>query len=312
MANPLLLITVAAAGVLLLGQKRKAKTTSSSGDDALPFDDTPEPPMLGAAPCYKGLVATKSKLGQGVLSLMNPAARTYVTPPYGSHDYIDEKGQLHTHEPQWSTLSKDGQVLAFKEALVQLGIQNRSTLSIATRNVLKALMPECNWDADLWPSFGRPSFSKVDYNLWVSVWYMVNAAARQVNYKFGGSYPAKSIMIPYGGGPGRIIGLGFLNLPDIGVPGNVNLEYGRRVELIGGDYKAGQMPIPPFFHAEPIFARVIDSKDGRPTVEILATFRGKDVTPKFSHIHGFEVGRRLRMPGSGTTGLRRIFPEGMT
>lgn len=100
----------------------------------------------------------------------------------------------------------------------------------------------------------------------------------------------------------------------------VDLELGRRVGLIVGDYKKSELPTPPMLHAESVFASVANSAYGVPTVEILSTFQGRDVTPKFSHRHGFYPGKRVKLasiwPGARThsteaTGIRRIFASGV-
>jgi hypothetical protein len=259
------------------------------------------------------MAPSNGPLSSSVLALMNPAAKAFVTPPNGKRIWADAAGQVHVFQPATTRLTPQGQVLAFKMAVAQLSSANRSTNSITTRTVLKQMMPECDWDSDMWPAFGRRSFTKNEHNLWTSVWYLVQAAAKQVGYKVGGATPWSNLMVPMpAGGRGLVIGRGFLELQDVANPGTLNLEAGRRVELLVGDYKPGDWPRPPFFHAEPLYARVIDSTGGRPLVEILATFQGQDVSPKFSHRHGFTMGRWLRLPGSGTTAIRKILPPGVS
>lgn len=314
----LLLATVATVGAATTFWVLENPVSAQKKKKALPaipllqLDETPDPPLLGFGDCT-GLFLAKSSgaLSSNVLALMNPAAKAFVTPPNGKRIGVDAYGNVYVFQPGTTRLTPEGQVKVFKSALALLSSPDRSTLSITTRKILKSMMPECNWDVDLWATPGRDSMSKSQYNLWVSAWYLVEAASRQVGYKAGGDYPSKSLMIPYGGGPGLIIGRGFLGLPDVATPGTLALEPGRRIELIGGEHKASEMPRPPFFHAEPLFARVIDSDGGRPTVEILGDFQGRDVSPRFAHRHGFYVGRRLRLPGTGTTAVRKIYPAGV-
>jgi hypothetical protein len=311
------LVAVTSTAVVVYGiltQDQSPKKTSTPPDPELYFDDSPSPPLLGSSLCYGSYPApSNGPLSPEVLALMNSAARAYVTPPNGKRISHDVKGNVYVFQPGTTRLTPQGQVAAFRGALALLAKPYRSTNSITTRKVLKQMMPECNWDADLWPAFGRDSFSQLEYNLWTSVWYLVQAAAHQIGYKVGGTNPSRNLMVPKpSGGPGLVIGRGFLELPDVGTPGKMSLEPGRRVELLVGDYKKGQWPRPPFFHAEPVIARVIDSAGGRPTVEVLSTFRSNDVAPKFAHRHGFGVGRRLKLPGSGTTAIRKIFPSGVT
>jgi hypothetical protein len=320
MANPLLLITAAAAGVLLLGQKRKAKTMPSAGDDSLPFDDTPEPsngmPALGAgAACYAGIIS-KTPGGGGldpsVLKLMSPAARAVVTPPatapyYGKRVWSAPNGSgPYIYAPATTSLTPAAQVAAFKAAIQSLSSNQRTTQSATARIILHQLAPECDWDLDLRPTFGHPGFGKWQYNLFVSVWYLVAAASAQI----GITIRPNSLMKPIDNPNGLIIGRGYLGLSDIGIPGKVFIPAGRRIELLAGEYLPSEWPRPRFFHAEPLIARVINSDDGRPTVEVLGTFQDRDVSPRYSHKHGIQVGRRLRLPGTGTTGIRMIYPEG--
>ncbi len=46
--------------------------------------------------------------------------------------------------------------------------------------------------------------------------------------------------------------------------------------------------------------------------QIVSTFDGKDVRPKFANWHRFEVGGRLRLPGLGseTTAIYKVLPKG--
>jgi hypothetical protein len=268
-------------------------------------------PLLGASgDCVQALYK-QDRVSDQVRALMNPAARAVVTPPNGRYTWSDNYGIIHSFEPGYTVLKPEDQIKVFKMAVAMLSSTSRSTQSITTRNILKSILPECNWDVPLFKSFGHEPLPKRQYNMWTSVWYLVKAASKQVGQTIGGQNPSKSLMIPVGNDSGLIIGRGFLGLPDIAVPGTLNLASGQRVELIGGDYRKSELSVPPFFHAEPLFARVISSYEGRPTVEIIGEFQGKDVSPKFAHRHGFDVGRVLRLPGTGTTAVRRVFPLGV-
>lgn len=310
---------VMASGLFIwsLTQDKGSTAAVTTVAPELAFDETPDPetaaglPMLGASGCTSPFLASTSRLSNDVLTLMNSEARAYVTPPNGRWTWSDAKGRVYSFQQGLTRLTPAGQVVAFKAAVLLLANPERSTLSITTRKILRQMMPNCNWDADLQPGFGLSSLSKDEYNLFVSVWYLVQAAARQVRYQVGGPTPWKHLMIPWGGGPGLLIGRGFLGLADVAAPGGLALEPGRRVELIGGEYSQAEWPRPPFFHAEPLYARVVEMSAGRPTVEILATFGDKNVSPKFAHRHGFRAGRRLKLPGTGTTAVRKVFAPGV-
>lgn len=303
-----------AATALFIYHFARSKPSAEAAEAQPEIDETPDPPMLGAVPgCYSHYYGSSSSgLSQSVLSLMNPAARSYVTPPNGRRIWSDSKGQVHVFQPGTTRLTPQGQVQAFKAAVAIMGSPERSTPGDVTRRVLRLILPECDWDADFYSTFGHKAMSKQERNLWVSVWYLVQAAARQVGYKVGGDKPWRHLMIPVGDRRGLVIGRGYLGMPDIGVPGKMFLEPGRRVELLVGDYRGkSEWPRPPFFHSDRVVARVIESKDGRPLVQIVGTFQGEDVSPRYDHKHGFRVGRVLRLPGTGTTAIRKVYPSGV-
>ncbi len=276
-------------------------------------------PMLGTgcAGAYLALPRMDRPLGADVLALMNSAARAYVTPPSGKFIWSDSQGNVFMFRQGLTWLTPAGQVEAFKAALHLLTNPDyRSTVGVMTRRVLRLMMPGCDWDRDLWPAFGRVALSKDEYNLFVSVWYLVQAAARHVGLTVGGSSPWKHLMIPWSdelnafGGPGLVIGRGFMGLQDFAA--GLALEPGRRVQLVVGEYKPSEWPRPPFFHSEPVHARVLSTSGGRPLVELVGTFGGQNVRPKFANRHGFDAGRRLRLPGPGsaTTAIYKILPNG--
>lgn len=323
MAAPLLLISAAVVGALLIGGRRaKPKAAAGTGGEPpmLEFDEEPDPsmadgmPMLGSgkycfSPIWDGV--SGGPLGPAVLALMNPAARAVVTPPatapyYGKRRWQDSEGRFHSFAPADSWLSDSAQVLVYKAALSSLSSESRTSQSATARAVLSQLAPECDWYLDLRPTFGHYGFDKDQYNFFVSTWYLVAAASAHL----GLTVRPNSLMKPVGDPRGLVIGRGYLGLWDVGTPGKVFLPAGRRIEILVGEYTPNELPRPPFFHAEPLVARVIDSGGGRPLVEILATFQGRDVTPRYSHKHGFYVGRRLRLPGTGTTAIRSILPAG--
>jgi hypothetical protein len=257
-----------------------------------------------------------------VLAWMNSAARAYVTPPGGKFIWTTPQGVVTQFKPGMTSLTPAGQVEAFKAARHLLLSQDyRSTIAVMTRRVLRLMMPECDWDRrDLWPAFGKTPLSADEYNLFVSVWYLVQAAARYVGITaVGGKEPWRHLMLPWDaeindyGGPGLVIGRGYMGLQDW-APGFA-IEPGRRVELVVGEYAKPEWPRPPFFHSEPVVARVISQAPGQgPYVEIVSSFAGQDVSPRFSNRHGFEAGRRLRLPGPGwaTTAIYRVRSKGET
>ncbi len=327
------------AGLALASSGGTGSDVDPHGPSLLPPDDgDPEPegdhPMLGAgssctAP-WLALPRMARRLGSynlhgspgdpDVLALMNSAARAYVTPPNGKFIWSDSQGKVYEFKPGMTWLTPAGQVEAFKAARFLLSNpDHRSTIGMVTRQVLRMMMPGCDWNRDLWPAFGRVPLSKDEYNLFVSVWYLVQAAARHVGLTVGGSEPWKHLMKPWSdelnafGGPGLVIGRGFMGLQDW-TAGKLPLEPDQRVELVVGEYKQPEWPRPPFFHSEPVFARVISMSAGRPLVEIVGTFDGKDVRPKFVNWHRFDVGRRLRLPGPGsaTTAIYKVLPKGST
>lgn len=319
MPNPLPLLVGAVAAAILLSKKTSAKTSEPGGDSVdLEYDESPAesdgspgPPLLGASDCFGTMYGGRGRLNEGTLSLMSKSARSTVTPPKGRYSWVDKKGNVHVFTPGITYLSPLGQKSAYKLALSEIDGPSRSTLSIMTRNILKKLMPKCNWDVDLWKSGLHEHMSKEQYNLWTSVWYLVKAAAKQQKYRVGGKTPAKSLLGPAGGGPGLIVGRGFLDMPEVAQIGKVGLDPGRRIEIIVGDYTRSELPIPPLFHAESLIAYVVDSEGGAPLVEIVDRFQGEDVSPNFAHRHDFYTGRRIRLYASGTTGIRRIFPSGI-
>ncbi len=278
-------------------------------------------PMLGSGSsctsAYLALPRMDRPLGAAVLALMNSAARSYVTPPDGKFIWSDPNGNVFMFRQGLTWLTPAGQVEAFKAARYLLqNPDQRSTIGVMSRRILQLMMPGCDWDRDLWPAFGKVPLSKDEYNLFVSVWYLIQAAARHVGLTVGGSSPWKHLMIPWSdelnafGGPGLVIGRGFMGLQDW-TPG-LALEAGRRLQLVVGEYKQPEWPRPPFFHSEPVYARVLSTSAGQPLVELVGTFDGKDVRPKFTNRHGFAAGRRLRLPGPGsaTTAIYKIMPKG--
>ena len=320
---------VVGVGLALLA----AVASAMSGTDATPAGElllTLEPadfagpegerPMLGAGSsctaAFLALPRMDRPLSNDVLALMNSGARSYVTPPNGKFIWSDAQGNVYMFRQGLTWLTPAGQVEAFKAARHLLQ-NDRSTIGVMTRRILRMMLPGCDWDRDLWSSFGRTPLSKDEYNLFVSVWYLVQAAARHVGFTVGGSAPWKHLMLPWDaelnafGGPGLVIGRGFMGLQDW-TPGAVTLEPGRRVELVVGEYKQPEWPRPPFFHSEPVIARVLSTSAGQPLVEVVSTFGGKDVRPKFANWHGIEAGRRLRLPGPGsaTTAISKILPKG--
>src|SRR5690606_23559087 len=153
-------------------------------------------------------------------------AKSVVTPPGGRYSWADSKGNVHVFWPGITYLSALGQKTVFNAALSMIAGPDRSTLSIMTRAILKKIMPNCNWDVDLWPTTGHESMSKDQYNLWTSVWYLVNAAAKQKRYKVGGKSPLKNLLAPAMGGTGLLVGRRFLDMPEVSEIGNVNLAPG--------------------------------------------------------------------------------------
>ncbi len=293
-------------------------------DDPGPAGPEDDHPMLGAGPSctapWLALPRMDRPLAADVLALMNSSARSYVTPTNGKFIWSDSQGNVFMFRQGLTWLTPAGQVEAFKAARHLLSSPDyRSTVGVMTRRVLRSMMPGCDWDRDLWPAFGKVPLTKDEYNLLVSVWYLVQAAARHVGVTVGGPEPWKHLMLPWNaetnayGGPGLVIGRGFMGLQDW-TPG-FPIEPGRRVELVVGEYKTPDWPRPPFFHSEPVIARVISQSPGQgPYVEIVGTFDGRDVSPHFANRHGFDVGRRLRLPGPGsaTTAIYKVMPAGVS
>lgn len=216
-----------------------------------------------------------------------------------------------------SNLTDFGQLSVFNAAKAQMKGGERSVVGVVTREVLKRLMPGCAWDGDPLAFAeeyipGQQTYGSFESTIWRSAWDLVTAAAAQVGFNMGGSNPAASLLaVP--GAPGAVIGRKYLELPEFGTSA-MELPVGRRVELLVGDFTKGQLPRPGFIYAERVYAVVSkhDPYTNVPIVEIIGRFNGRDVSPLYSRKHGFGVGKTIKLYKTGTTGIRRIFKQGVT
>jgi len=320
-------LIIAASSIALIINSKKKKAFTEPGPPPpqpdLEFDEAPDfdgesMPMLGnpyADECLKAVYGGNHRVDQSVLSLMNSRAKAVVTPSDGRWTWVDEHGVVRRFSQGITYLKPIYQVAAFKSAVNDFSV-NRQIISLTTRDILKRLMPNCEWDIDIkhTPGVHYQYMNKEQYNLWLSVLHLATAASRQsykVPYRIGGSSPRGNLLIPDIHRPGLIVGRGYLNMPDLAKPGSFTLEPGRRVELIAADYRRVELPYPHMYYSERLYAYVVGSSGGTPIVEILSTFNNKDVSPKFSRHHGFEVGERIHLNSKITTGIRRIFKSGI-
>jgi hypothetical protein len=251
--------------------------------DPLPDVD----PMVGptaAGTCVNGFyLRTPTTIAPAVAQQLGPAAHAVVQDLFF---YLTEQAQLEI----------------FATAKAQLLGSDRSVRSLVTRDVLAQLRPECDWMREL------GTLSKVERLTWDSAWRLVSAAAAQIGFRPGGANPAgKLLHAP--GSKGVLIGREWLELPDVGA---VALPLGRRVELLVGEYRAEARPV--FTYPERLYARVVATNNisGAPVVRVLAQFKDRDVTPKFTAKHGYTVGDDIELRTAAPTGIRRIFAEGTT
>lgn len=328
MANPIPLIMAAGAAALLLGSNKKDKSGSPGPlppqedlefDEELPVGPDGEPvPIMGSpylTTCVKTVYNGNHRVDASVLKLMNNRAKAVVTPPNGRWTWVDSHGNVRRFSQGITYLKPLYQTVVFKSA-VEAFSKDRQIISLAVRDILKNIMPSCNWDIDIRYTHGSHSeyMTKDQYNLWLSVWHLVTAASRQnykVPYRIGGRSPRGNLLIPDIHKPGLVVGRGYVNISEPAKPGNFSLAPGQRVELIVGEYKRVQLPYPPMYYSERVYAYAVGSSGGTPIVEILGRFNNKDVTPKFSDHHGFMEGQRIHLNSKTTTGIRRIFKQGI-
>lgn len=329
MSNLIPLIMAAGAAAVLLGSNKKGSKSSGPGplppqedlefDESQPLGPDGEPiPIMGNPyrdPCLKAVWGGNHRIDGSVLKLMTKRARAVVTPHDGRWTWVDSHGNVHRFSRGITYLKPLYQNVVFKSAIEEFS-KNRQIISLAVRDILKKIMPNCNWDVDIKYTPGSHSeyMTKDQYNLWLSVWHLVTAASRQnykAPYRIGGRNPRGNLIIPDIKKTGLIVGRGYVNISDLAKPGNFSLAIGQRVELVVGEYRRQQLPYPPMYHSERVYAYAVGSSGGAPIVEILDRFNNKDVYPKFSDHHGFIPGQRIHLNSKTTTGIRRIFKQGI-
>jgi hypothetical protein len=258
------------------------------GPEPAPVPEPPPTGPTGIGTCVHNFyLRTPSKIAPAVLQLMGPAAQAFVE---GYDFYLTPQAQMEI----------------FTEAKQQMLGSNRSVRSLVARDVLQKLRPQCDWRRDPLSD----DFIEQEYLTWESAWALVAAAAAQVGFRPGGDNPGgKLLWTP--GSEGLLIGRQWLDLPEVG---SMAIPIGRRVELLVGEFTESEQPRPVFMYPERVFARVIGTNNisGAPIVRILAQFANQDVTPRYTHAHGYKVGNDIELRTTAPTGVRRIYAEGVT
>jgi len=96
-----------------------------------------------------------------------------------------------------------------------------------------------------------------------------------------------------------------------------NIQPDQRVELLAGEYTMGDITgglSYGFPYAENVIARVtsVDPQSQTFEVQVIDQFMGEDRTPKLSAKHHYSSGTNIKLNMQAPTGLRRIYPMGVT
>jgi len=269
-------------------------------DPAGPPQATPAPPPLipggltplegpsGAGTCVEGFYSqTPQKVAPQLLAELD-------TPT----------GELA--QGMWFHIQPGLQQTLFNEIRSRFMSANRSLPSVVVRDALESALGDCDFYA---PMTGAQEL------VYESGLLLAKLAMSQTGW------------VPNQGGTGHILmktpgtntGPALVARDWLGLTSDnaQSIQPGQRVELLAGEYTMGDITgglSLGFPYAENIIARVtsVDPQSQTFEVQVIDQFLGADRTPKLSANHHYNSGTNIKLKMNAPTGLRRIYPAGVT
>jgi len=206
----------------------------------------------------------------------------------------------------WFHIQPGLQQTLFNEIRSRFMSANRSLPSVVVRDALESALGDCDFYA---PMTGAQEL------VYESGLLLAKLAMSQTGW------------VPNQGGTGHILmktpgtntGPALVARDWLGLTSDnaQSIQPGQRVELLAGEYTMGDITgglSLGFPYAENIIARVtsVDPQSQTFEVQVIDQFLGADRTPKLSANHHYNSGTNIKLKMNAPTGLRRIYPAGVT